>query len=110
MTASTTRRRFLQIGGGIALVAVGGLVWRAHDRGVFADPTGPAYDPWKLWNAPEYKGTPLALVAAGILASNPHNTQPWVFRVSETEIEVLADTARNLGTFDPYLREMHIGL
>ncbi len=110
MTASTTRRRFLQIGGGIALVAVGGLVWRAHDRGVFADPTGPAYDPWTLWNAPGYKGTPLALVAAGILASNPHNTQPWVFRVSETEIEVLADTARNLGTFDPYLREMHIGL
>lgn len=110
MTVSTTRRHFLQIGGGITLLAAGGAVWRAHDRGVFAEPSGAPYDPWTLWNAPEYEGTPIALVAAGILASNPHNTQPWVFRVSKTEIEVLADTSRHLGSFDPYLREMHIGL
>ena len=110
MTASTTRRRFLQIGGGLALVAAGGAVWRAHDRGVFAEPSGAPYDPWVLWNTPEHKGTPIALVAAGILAANPHNTQPWVFRVGETRIDILADTSRNLGSFDPYLREMHIGL
>ncbi len=63
-----------------------------------------------MWQAPEYANTPLALVAAGILASNPHNTQPWIFRVTDTQIDILADTRRHLGTFDPYLREMHLGL
>jgi hypothetical protein len=110
MTVSTTRRRLLQGAGVLTFVAVGGAIWRAHDREVFVEPSGPAYDPWRLWNAPDFAGTPLALVAAGILASNPHNTQPWIFRVSEGQIDVLADTARDLGTFDPYLREMHIGL
>ncbi|MBX3446521.1 MAG: hypothetical protein KF765_07190 [Parvibaculaceae bacterium] len=110
MTVSPTRRRLLQGAGALTLIAVGGAVWRAHDRGVFAEPSGAPYDPWAMWQLPDYQGTPLALVAAGILASNPHNTQPWIFRVSETEIEVLADTTRDLGTFDPYLREMHIGL
>ncbi|MDX5366945.1 MAG: hypothetical protein LPK88_10925 [Alphaproteobacteria bacterium] len=110
MTVSTTRRRLLQGAGALTLVAVGGAIWRAHDREVFVTPSGTHYDPWEMWQSPDHAGTPLALVAAGILASNPHNTQPWIFRVSETEIEVLADTARDLGAFDPYLREMHIGL
>ncbi|MEX0837896.1 MAG: hypothetical protein WD034_00070 [Parvibaculum sp.] len=105
-----TRRRFLEIGSGITLVAAAGVLWRANERGVFADPAGEAYAPWSMWNAPEYANTPLALVAAGVLASNPHNTQPWIFRVTDTQIDILADTRRHLGTFDPYLREMHIGL
>lgn len=110
MTRSTTRRRILQIGGATALVAAGGLIWRGYERGVFVEPSGAPYEPWILWNAPEYKGTALALVAAGVLAANPHNTQPWIFRVGDSRIEVYADTRRNLGSFDPYLREMHIGL
>ncbi|HEX7775815.1 MAG TPA: hypothetical protein VF449_04740, partial [Parvibaculum sp.] len=64
-----------------------------------------AYSPWDLWNAPGLKGTPMALAAAGILAANPHNTQPWIFHVADDRIELYADTARNLGAFDPYLRE-----
>ncbi|MEP4733391.1 MAG: hypothetical protein ABJY16_12715, partial [Parvibaculum sp.] len=110
MSISPTRRHILQGAGVLTLVAAGGAIWRAHDRGVFAEPSGAPYDPWEMWNATEYEDTPLALVAAGVLASNPHNTQPWVFRVSGAEIEVLADTTRHLGSFDPYLREMHIGL
>jgi len=110
MTRSISRRRLLQAGGGLVLVAAGGAVWRAHDRGVFATPSGAPYDPWTLWNAPEYKDTPVALVAAGILAANPHNTQPWIFRIGKDRIDILADTSRHLGSFDPYLREMHIGL
>ncbi|MEQ8267612.1 MAG: hypothetical protein RH982_10480 [Parvibaculum sp.] len=105
-----TRRRFLEIGSGVTLVAAAGVIWRANERGVFDGPIGEAYKPWEIWNAAEYRGTPLALVAAGVLASNPHNTQPWVFRVTGARIDILADTRRNLGTFDPYLREMHVGL
>lgn len=105
------RRRFLLKGSAVlTLIVAGGLVWRAKERGAFGEPTGEPFSPWDLWQAPEIKGTPLALVAAGLLASNPHNTQPWIFRVRDAEIEVLADTRRNLGSFDPYLREAHIGL
>ena len=49
-------------------------------------------------------------MSAAILAANPHNSQPWRFRVSDTQIDLFADRGRNLGTIDPFLREMHIGL
>jgi len=45
-----------------------------------------------------------------MLAANPHDTQPWLFRVADDAIEVYADASRNLGAMDPYLREMHLGL
>lgn len=95
--------------GAVAVVAAGGLVWRAYDQGVFAAGAGAAYEPWTNWRSDAAPG-PLALVRAGILAANPHNTQPWLFQVGTTRIELFADIRRNLGAFDPYLREMHIGL
>jgi nitroreductase len=95
--------------GAVAVVAAGGLLWRAYDQGVFAAGTGAAYEPWTNWRSDAVPG-PLGLVRAGILAANPHNTQPWLFQVGATRIELFADIRRNLGAFDPYLREMHIGL
>ncbi len=103
------RRAWLKGGGVVAVVAAGGLVWRAYDQGVFAAGAGAAYEPWTTWRSDAAPG-PLGLVRAGILAANPHNTQPWLFQVGATRIELFADTRRNLGAFDPYLREMHIGL
>lgn len=107
---SFTRRHLLEIATGVTLVAAAGVLWRANERGVIGETAVGPYLPWQIWNAPEHRGTPLALVAAGVLASNPHNTQPWIFRVGDDRIDILADTSRNLGTFDPYLREMHVGL
>ena len=72
--------------------------------------TDAARAPWTLWDAPQARGTPLALAAAGVLAANPHDTQPWLFQVGEGAIHVFADVSRNLGAMDPYVREMHIGL
>lgn len=103
------RRIFLKGAGIVTVVAVGGSVWRAWDQGVFSATTGPAYEPWKNWRSDKSEG-PLALVRAAILAANPHNTQPWLFRVSASQIDLFADTTRRIGATDPFLREMHVGV
>jgi len=84
-----------------------GVGWRAWDNGVFSTAEGPAYAPWQDWQG---QGPLLRLIRAAILASSPHNTQPWLFAVSPETVEVYADTNRYLGTLDPFMREMHIGL
>src|SRR5215469_6691105 len=53
---------------------------------------------------------PLVLVRAAILSANPHNSQPWLFKVTASQIDLYADRRSNLGAVDPFLREMHIGL
>jgi hypothetical protein len=103
------RRSFLKGTSVISVLLAGGVVWRAHDQGVFSAGEGRAYEPWQDWRSDPGIG-PLALVRAGILAASPHNTQPWLFRVTDRGVELYADARRNLGMFDPYLREMYIGL
>jgi hypothetical protein len=103
-------RRTLLKGGGVVLVlAAGGGVWRAYDQGVFSIGEGSAYEPWRNWRRGRERG-PLMLVRAAILAASPHNTQPWLFKVSDSRIELYLDARRNVGALDPYLREAHIGL
>jgi hypothetical protein len=104
-----SRRKVLALAGTGTLVLVGGFgVWRAADQGVFSTGQGSAYEPWDDWRTPT-RG-PLDLVRAAILAANPHNSQPWLFHVTQTQIDLFADRRRNLGPVDPFLREMHIGL
>ena len=106
-----TRGAFLK-GAGAALVLVaGGGVYRAADQGVFSTGRGPAYEPWSdRLDA----GGPMALVSAAILASNAHNSQPWLFRVTGTQsgprIDLFADRGRNIGAIDPFLREMYVSV
>src|SRR5262245_31742353 len=102
------RRRRAVIAGGLG-VALAALGYRAWDRGVLTGTTGPAYTPWDEWLGSEGDGNQRPL-HAGILAASPHNTQPWLFSVSARTIAVYADRARHLGTFDPFRREMHLGL
>jgi len=109
MISSTDRRSVLAWSGGtLLLIASGGMLRAAAVGGL--PPDGDAYSPWQYWNAPSLKGTPLALVAAGVLAANPHDTQPWLFRISDAAIDIFADLSRNLGAMDCYVREMHLGL
>jgi hypothetical protein len=102
------RRAFLKGAGILTIAVVGGGVWRAYDEGVFSIGQGPAYLPWKDWR--NSSGSPLALVRAAILAASPHNTQPWLFKLSDSAIELHIDPSRNVGALDPYLREEHIGI
>ncbi|MBK9925843.1 MAG: twin-arginine translocation signal domain-containing protein [Anaerolineales bacterium] len=102
------RRDFLKLAGATFVVAAGGSVWRAVDQGMFSAGKGPVYQAWTNWRDAE---TPLErIVAAGILASNPHNSQPWIFHITSSTIDLFADTNRQIGVIDPFLREMYIGL
>ena len=103
------RRRILKIAGATVVVAGGALAWRAFDQGVFSAGTGAAYDPWRNWDARAPTGL-LHLVHAAILAANPHNSQPWMFNVTDNTIDVYADTRRNIGAIDPSLRELIMGI
>jgi nitroreductase len=103
------RRSFLKGAGVVTVAVAGGGVWRAYDEGVFSVGKGPAYEPWSDWRRDSHEGS-LALVRAAILAASPHNTQPWLFKVTNTSIELYIDPKRNVGALDPYLREEHIGM
>ena len=66
--------------------------------------------PWRNWRSDDANNETLELVRAAILAASPHNTQPWLFRVGSSSVELCIDTRRNVGALDPYLREEHIGM
>lgn len=102
-----SRRELIAGGAGAAVLAV--LGHRAWDRGVFSGATGPAYQPWAEWRGIPTDGGRQPLRAA-ILAASPHDTQPWIFEVHSQAITVYADRSRNLGTFDPWRREMQLGI
>jgi hypothetical protein len=102
------RRRVLAGAGGTLMIAAGGLGWYARERGVFSAGQGAAYTPWQAWSAGTGGG--LHAVHAAILAASPHNTQPWLFRLTDGHIDVIADLERNIGTIDPFRRELYIGL
>jgi nitroreductase len=47
---------------------------------------------------------------AAVAAPSVYNTQPWLFRVTEREIEVYADQARRLEVVDPRGRELMVSV
>jgi nitroreductase len=103
----TLLRRAGLAAGTIAVGGAGALGYRAYDQGVLQLGQGPAYEPWADWR--QHRGL-LPLVAAATLAPNPHNSQPWLFRVGSGRIDLFADASRNIGAIDPFKREKYIGL
>ena len=109
MEAEVVSRRAAIAGGGVFALTAAALGYRAWDRGVGSAGEGPAFLPWRNWEGAPADG-PLRPLRAAILAASPHDSQPWAFAVRADEMEVYADRARNLGAFDPFRREMHLGL
>lgn len=74
-------------------------------------PATEADEAYAPWNYPGDETRLEHLIAgAGILASSPHNTQPWAFAIAPGVIELRARLDRNLGAMDSLRRELHIGL
>lgn len=106
-----SRRSVLHValagGATVAVTGTGALSYRIFDTAVLDPHHGDAFDAWSSWR--ETPG-PLGVVAAGILAANPHNTQPWTFRVTSSGIDVHVDRARRVVALDPFERETNVGL
>lgn len=102
------RRAFL-VSATAATAAAAGAVWYAYDgESLYAKEDGP-YSAWKEWNAPA-DPAPVKLIRSAVLASSPHNTQPWRFRVTGSSVEMFLDPRRSVAGLDPFLREAHIGM
>ena len=70
----------------------------------------PARESYEAWSDVRLEQGLRAIVAAGVLAANPHDSQPWKFRLGDQEIDLHLDLGRALGPVDPFLRQMHIGI
>lgn len=108
------RREFIKIAGiaGALIVGEQGAWYALADGTKEARPDariGTPFSAWSNWNA-DREPKPLNLVRAAILAASPHNTQPWLFRVGDSFVEVHLNTSRSVQGLDPYLREAYIGL
>lgn len=55
----------------------------------------------KVWRALATGGGPREIVRAGTLAANSHNTQPWRFSISGTQIAIRPDFTRRCPAVDP---------
>lgn len=90
--------RGLGIGtGAVALTAVAGAGIRGAANGVWAQGKGAPYALWSSWQ--DVPG-PAAVVAAGVLAANPHNLQPWTFTLDEGAVDTVPGAAEGTATID----------
>lgn len=108
---AVTRRSALKIAGiGLGTAAAGGLGAagvRAGTNGAFDPGSGDPYDLWRDW--PKMSGVD-RVVAAGVLAANPHNTQAWRFAVTGDVIDLHSDPGRRMPLNDASAREHFAGL
>lgn len=68
------------------------------------DPWAEAIDEFPLTGTPEEQLR--AVVKHAVLAPSGHNSQPWLFRIRDNHLDLLADRSRALPVVDPEDREL----
>jgi hypothetical protein len=92
----------------LRMLGASGLISALPSCGYYPPENGAAYTPWRF---PDGETRPAYRVAqAGLLAANPHNTQPWLFEIHDDRVALWADQGRNVGSIDSQRRELYIGL
>lgn len=105
-----SRKAFIAGTGATLILAGGGMLWRA-EGGIFTAEEGPAYELWKQpWPEKPAANDLIGIVSAATLAANPHNSQPWLFKMEKDRIQLFADRSRKLKAIDPDERELMLGL
>ncbi len=102
---SMSRRRFLSLAGGGVVLAAGA------SSAVFVNTRTPhvALAPWD--QAGTYEDARLHALSYALLAPNPHNRQPWIAELVNTDGVVLyRDRQRDLPVTDPFGRQLTIGM
>lgn len=93
--------------GGVAIAGAGGAGIRGGVNGVWNAGKGEPYELWDTWQTQPGHA---AIVAAGVLAANPHNTQPWIFSIDGDTIAISPDDSRAMPATDTDSREHLAGL
>ena len=102
-SAATSRRSFIRlVGGGAVLAATGSLA------GCSAEFPEAAVQPWR--SADREADMRRFMLAHALLAPNPHNLQPWIADLREAgRIHLNCDAERVLPETDPFGRQVLIG-
>ena len=93
--------------GGLVVAGAAGATVRGAVNGAFSSGSG---DPYELWKAYDGLTGTDKIIAAGILAANPHNTQPWRITGAADVIEIASDPSRMMPKNDASGREHFAGL
>lgn len=104
-----SRRNFLKIAGAAGVAAVGGYALYTYTPWLNAE--NQAQKIWKPFEGGSSTSTEMQeLVRYATLAANGHNTQPWLFAITDSAIEIHPDYTRRLSVVDPHDRELWISL
>jgi nitroreductase len=92
------RRKIVLGGGGLALAGIGGTYLVLRDMGSMAEYNAAiAETRAALRQTPDMRD----LIRYASLAASGHNTQPWLFRIGESRIDMFPDLARRTPVVDP---------
>jgi len=100
------RRNALKLLGGLTVIAAGGA-------GAFAMTRTPeqALVPWGSAGSTQYTDPRMHALSYAILAPNPHNRQPWLIELDQSDSLTLRfDETKQLPHTDPFDRQLTIGL
>lgn len=107
-SGAVMNRRQLLIGGGLVAALGGGGAYLASEAMGSASDYGDGNAP--LRRPLEEAASSRDLIRYATLAPNGHNTQPWMFRVADRQIDILPDFTRRTPVVDPDDHHLFVSL